>query len=370
MWPAVPADVRDDLAMLRVERLRAQVPTLYLTLVLVVLTTMWGMVGSLPPWIAYFLPLSIVAISGLRMLWWLRRRGDGVTPEGARRLVVRTVVIAAGICLLASFWTSLIWLGSPLGQRTYYPLFMSIGTLAAAFCLSSVRFATVIVLVTGIGPILAVAFVAGDNLDRMAVLVILLASAFLMRMIQQQHAGLVDVLRLQRHMAELAATDALTGLCNRRALYLALDRQLGGAGFTGLVLLDLDGFKPVNDAHGHATGDRLLIAVAERLRAACQPQETAYRLGGDEFAILAPFADEASTRALSARLLASLAAPFAIDGHRIAVGASAGLAHSRPDDTGDSLIARADERLYAAKAMRGGERRRSTHRARRREGGG
>ena len=361
LWPAVPADVRDELAMLRLTRLRTQVPTLYVTTMLVVLTSMSAADPAAPYWIQYGLPLVIVAMCAVRLTWWLRRRSETVDADTARRILFRTVIVASIICMTASLWTVASWLDSVPGQRTYYPLFMVIGALAAAFCLSSTRFATVAVLTTGVGPVLASQVVAGNYMDRLAAAVILIATLFLLRMNQQQHDQQIDLLRLQKTMFEQASTDPLTGLPNRRALYEALELALAAPQRSGLVLVDLDGFKPVNDAHGHATGDTLLRAVGVRLQGACGSTATAFRLGGDEFAIISHRAHEADTQGLATALLGSLATPFAVEGHRIAIGASAGMAHSRRGDSVDSLIARADERLYAAKAMRyadGSERRR------------
>ncbi len=351
-WPAVPADVRDDLAMLRLARLRAQVPTLYVTTMLVVLTSMSAADPDAPYYLRYLLPLTIIAMCAARLTWWLRRRKEPVDAARARQIAARTGVIASIICLTAAIWTVSSWIESAPGQRTYYPLFMVVGALAAAFCLSSTRIATVLVLASGVGPVLAAQLLIGNHMDRLAAAVILLATVFLLRMNQQQHDQQVDLLRLQRRMYQQASTDSLTGIGNRRALYERLESDLAARGRVGLVLLDLDGFKPVNDAHGHAAGDKLLVAVAARLRAASGALATAYRLGGDEFAIVSHCPDEPDTQALATALLGNLATPFDIDGHRIAIGVSSGLAHSRQGDSADGLIARADDRLYAAKAMR------------------
>ncbi len=356
-WPAVPADVRDDLAMLRLRRLRAQVPTLYVTTMLVVVTSMSAADPRAPFLTRYGLPLVIIFACATRLVWWLRKRKEAVDPGRARQIVKRTAFIAASICLVSSWWTVGSWIESVPGQRTYYPLFMVIGALAAAFCLSSTRVATVLVLGTGVGPVLIAQIVAGNHMDQLAAAVIMLATLFLLRMNQQQHDQQIDLLRLQRKMYEQASTDALTGIGNRRALYERLERELGQRSRVGLVLLDLDGFKPVNDAHGHATGDRLLAAVAARLREAALGRAAVYRLGGDEFAIVADGSGEYETQLLATSLLGGIATAFDIDGLRLTIGACTGAAHSRTDDSIDSLIARADERLYAAKALRGNRRR-------------
>lgn len=354
----MPPDVRDDLALLRLDRLRAQVPLLYITTILVVMAAMSATDPNASFAISYGLPLTIVTFCAARLGWWLTHRRLPATEEDARRMILRTTAIAAVVCLVASSWTVLGWLDSVPGQRTYYPMFMAIGALAAAFCLSSVRFATVALLTTGIGPVILALTIAGNRMDSIAAAVITLAGLFLAQMIQQQHGQIVDLLRLQRGMRALADTDALTGLPNRRALYERLSLALAGPARVGIGLLDLDGFKPVNDAHGHATGDKLLCEVALRLQAACGDAAVAYRQGGDEFAILATGVDEAAMKALSSALLASLATPFMIDRRRLSIGASIGTALSGEKDNGDSLIARADTRLYAAKAQRGPDLRR------------
>lgn len=351
-WPPVPADVRDELAMFRLERLRAQVPTLYVTTMLVVLTAMSAADPRAPAYIRYGLPISIIAACVIRLIWWLRKRHVSVSPDEARRIASRAALIAALICGTAAAWTVTSWLESAPGQRTYYPLFMVIGALAAAFCVFSTRVATVLVLVTGVGPVLTAQMLAGNDMDRLAAGVILLATLFLLRMNQQHHDQQIALLRLQRHMREQAATDALTGIGNRRALYERLAAELAQGRRVGLVLLDLDGFKPVNDAHGHAAGDRLLIAVAERLRAVAPDIATPYRLGGDEFAVLANRAGDYETQLLATSILGGIATPFDIDGRHLAIGACTGAANSRADDSVDSLLARADERLYVAKALR------------------
>lgn len=352
LWPAVPADVADDLAQLRLARLRAQVPTLYVTTMLVVMTAMSAADPAAPYYIRFGLPLAIVAACGIRLLWWLRRRRDPLDADAARDTLNRMILIAGAICLVASIWTVMSWHASVPGQRTYYPLFMVIGALAAAFCLSTTRVATLVVMAAGVGPVLGALVFLGNWMDRLASMVILLATAFLLRMIHQQHDQLIDLLRLQHRMQRQASTDPLTALPNRRALYAALDRSLASADPVGVALVDLDGFKPVNDAHGHAAGDRLLRSVAERLRDACPAGATAYRLGGDEFAILLPGATRADLMALGTGILGAIALPFSLDGNRISIGASLGTALARRGDDGDALIARADARLYAAKAAR------------------
>jgi diguanylate cyclase (GGDEF)-like protein len=151
-----------------------------------------------------------------------------------------------------------------------------------------------------------------------------------------------------------ALHDSLTGLPNRSAFLAALDRALAEQLHGTVVLLDLDGFKAVNDTHGHATGDALLSAVAARLRAGLRRGEVAARLGGDEFALLlAGTTDDHALRQRLEGLVDALSAPLRVGGTSVAVGASVGTARLHADCcTVDRLMHTADEAMYQCKRTR------------------
>jgi diguanylate cyclase (GGDEF)-like protein len=149
--------------------------------------------------------------------------------------------------------------------------------------------------------------------------------------------------------------DDLTQLSNRLLFQERLHQALaaaraGGHGFA-LLYMDLDGFKRVNDTSGHEVGDRLLVGVAERLRASLREADTVARMGGDEFAIIQPFgSDPSSAASLAERLLETIARPFDIDGTTALIGVSIGIAfYPQHGDTPDILIRHADIALYRAK---------------------
>lgn len=161
---------------------------------------------------------------------------------------------------------------------------------------------------------------------------------------------------MEERLRREALQDPLTGLPNRRLLMerlsAAVDRgRRRGAG-TALLFLDLDRFKLVNDSLGHPVGDQLLVAVADRLRAAVRPADTVARFGGDEFAVLldgAPGADAAVRTAEAIRR--ALAAPVALDGFEVFASASIGIAVGGAHADGpEALLRGADAAMYRAKA--------------------
>ncbi len=158
----------------------------------------------------------------------------------------------------------------------------------------------------------------------------------------------------------LAATDPLTGLANRRAFNQALGQRfaesLRGGGDVAVLMMDLDGFKGLNDHAGHPAGDRMLVTAARAVESNCRHSDVAGRFGGDEFVVVLPNTGLERARGVAERIRADFEADAAVDcrelGHAGVVTMSAGLATLRGSgSTGvDQLIARADAALYAAKA--------------------
>jgi diguanylate cyclase (GGDEF)-like protein len=154
----------------------------------------------------------------------------------------------------------------------------------------------------------------------------------------------------------LARRDPLTGVANRRAFNEQLARlhERSDAG-TALILLDLNGFKNVNDVHGHAAGDALLRAVATRLERSTSGQGSVSRLGGDEFAVLVEAGDERADVARLADLISvALAQPLKLEGSWLPCSASLGVAVCSGSPQPDVLLRKADIALYRAKQAQGG----------------
>ncbi len=162
--------------------------------------------------------------------------------------------------------------------------------------------------------------------------------------------------RAQQQLNYLAFYDPLTELPNRALFFdrfcqLLAQSQRNGTPFA-LLMLDLDGFKAVNDAHGHKTGDALLVAVGQRLRNCVRESDTVARMGGDEFVLLLQNVQEAeSAPPVAGKILAALAEPFPLLGHECWVGASIGLCIApRDGDDMETLLGHADAAMYQSKA--------------------
>lgn len=261
---------------------------------------------------------------------------------------------------------SLAWAAS-LGLGTYVSITSGDWVAATLACLSSAamiggtcfrNFAaprlTALMITLTLGPCCLGAAVAGEPILLITflqipcyVLTMTIAAFKLNRM-------MVTTMRAERENGFRAHHDALTGLSNRSGLAAAMEAmQAIRSGPIGLLYIDLDGFKAVNDTHGHAIGDELLRIVGERLRAEAGRGILAARIGGDEFVVLCEDRSRSELIALAERLIARISEPYSIaDVGPAQVGASIGIAQS-PEHGDDlaSLLQAADRALYRSKSM-------------------
>ncbi len=191
----------------------------------------------------------------------------------------------------------------------------------------------------------------------LAVLAIALLTSILDARLEARTALLSQSLaRANAELTELALHDGLTKLPNR----LLLEDRIGqsilkvqrNGGHFALLFMDLDGFKPVNDAFGHHIGDQLLVAVAQRLRANLRAQDSLARIGGDEFVLLAELRQADDAASVAGQVVSLLSQPFRVDEHELRVSTSVGIA-VYPGDGIDQqeLLINADAAMYHAKGL-------------------
>jgi diguanylate cyclase (GGDEF)-like protein len=166
------------------------------------------------------------------------------------------------------------------------------------------------------------------------------------RYARERHVDLTRARLLADSMRHEASTDPLTRLGNRRAFDLDLARLVDGYGTGGLLMIDLDGLKGINDTMGHVMGDLAIRAIAERTRETIRGGDAAYRIGGDEFAVITRAPGLTAFGHRVATVLARVAGPDCL------LSASVGWADREPEDTPSALVQRADLVLYANKQQR------------------
>lgn len=169
------------------------------------------------------------------------------------------------------------------------------------------------------------------------------------------HVNITRRVMAEQLLAHQATHDPLTGLANRSLLTEQLNAALAHrpgrpeAGQVGVLFLDVDNFKQLNDAYGHGAGDEALLTIAHRLRAAVRSDHIVARLGGDEFAIIAPRIDAQGLDALAGRLHSALGEPHLIHGRTIRILVSIGIHHAAAGEPADEALRNADRAMYVAK---------------------
>lgn len=350
------------LAVAQLKALKLQVPLLY-----VILTINSGALAYTHIGIA---PLSLVAISVvvlgavcLSRAWtWSQLDLAALSSDRYVPLLRRTNRLCAllGPAFLA--WSlTLAQYGDEIAHFHVF-FYVAITTIACVFCLMHLRSAALIVAGCVIVPFVSFAFAQeGSILKAIAVNQLLVGAVmvFILFVYYRDFTRLVEqngkLETLGAENLRLASTDMLTGLPNRRSFFPTLDAairsaEVGDDGFT-LLIIDLDGFKGVNDTHGHVVGDRVLEEVAGRLRPVLSGRSTLARLGGDEFALIFAHRTLDELAVLCRSVIAALGTPFVCGGLNARIGASIGCArHTEPGTSAAQLVERADFALYEAKA--------------------
>ncbi len=343
-----------------------QMPMMYFIL----LSSTWALAithfGVAPSWLTTGGPLLLTCGCLLRVVFWLRTRHFEPSPELAYAALKRANRLAGFIAISFTLWSFALVPYGDAYLRSHVAFYMAITVISCIFCLMYVRSAAFIVALIVNGAFVAF-FISTAQPTFVAIAVnLLLVCAGMMSILLTNYRNFESmVVSRQRSDAlstenfKLANLDSLTGLANRRAFFAALEVELEKARLSGnrlaLGVMDLDGFKPVNDLYGHSVGDRLLVEVAIRLSDVLKAS-TPFRLGGDEFAIIAPLPPESDQLVINANAItARLREPYHMPEGTVHISASMGIAVF-PDLalSREQLFDRADYALYHAKKKQRG----------------
>ncbi len=308
-----------------------------------------------PRWSTIDIPVVMTLVCVVRLVTWVRSIRREPTPEIAFRAMVRTSRLSGVIALAFTAWALSLFPYGDAYAQVHVAFYMAITVIGVIFCLMHLRPAAIAValIVNGTfsvffaltGNLVFLAIAANTALVSVTMLVILLIH-------YRDFTRMVDA---QAENLRLANVDSLTDLPNRRAFFAALNRACASAKVNGtkvgVGVIDLDGFKPVNDLYGHALGDKLLYEVAQRLSRACASTVHVARLGGDEFSLVVPdLSDEGELLALGKRICAALRELFVLGETTIQVAGSIGFAvYSDATLDANEVFERADYALYYGK---------------------
>ena len=317
----------------------------------------------------------------VRLIHWTRTRSRTLSPERIFAELAKTYVFAALFSSLFCYWAIRLFAIGDSAQQSDVILFASLAAVGCAYGLSSFPSAARLPLLLFALPLAATLVLSRQPAHIATGVSLILITLLLLRLLDIHNRGFTQLVRsrsdveVERERAQkaegealaekarvrrIADSDPLTGLANRRAFLSALEEHVGRDDRTRratLVLVDLDGFKPINDTFGHATGDAVLREVGERLGRAAGGGGLVARMGGDEFALLVGSCSSTAAAArLGKRIAAALQRPYAVEGREFRLSGGCGVLLLEREERDLTLaLSRCDTALYSAKQRGRGE---------------
>lgn len=355
---------RDNPRLLRAQyfALSTQLPLMYLILLVNTLALAATHYATTPRWLVVYCPLLLTAVGTGRSVMWLRRRKQSPGAQEILDTLVRTNRVAGIIAVGFTAWSLALFPYGDAYAQAHVAFYMAITVVGCIFCLMHLRPAAL--TTAAVVNIPFVAFFASTHnpiFNAMAVNVLLVSSAllFVLHNHYRDFTRLVNMQASSEHLSDenqrLANQDSLTGLPNRRQFFNVLETRIEHATShqtrLAVGLIDLDGFKPINDIYGHRVGDKLLVQVGERLLGFVNQELHLARLGGDEFGLImsGPISEGGLSR-LGNSVCDAMREPFLVGDLHIQISASLGVVVF-PDmaTSGVEIYEYADYALYQSK---------------------
>ena len=352
----------DELAREQFRVLSRQIPILYTIVFINSLFMAFAVLDSAGLLLAFGFPGILIPVMAIRFFLWRKRGRDieQVNVSEIRRSLRGIVLAATSMSVLLGVWAVAVMWAVPAQYYAFIPLFTILSTITCAYCLIALPAAIYSVILTGSLYLLLAMGLTGDFMMIGMAANILLVCALLVYMATNQFAQMSrivaarsDMHEQHSHANQLAHNDHLTNMPNRRAFMDALARLHAEHRDkpVAVAMIDLNGFKPINDTYGHDVGDQLLIKVGECLTNVTKHDGMVARLGGDEFAVLfeRPKSPDRIKHQVE-QMLHELGKPIKLGEHEIRVSAAFGIAMKSlmPDDPME-MMKHADIALYEAK---------------------
>lgn len=363
---AVPSD--PELLQAQYATFARQIPLLYVMLLL----NTWVVVSThfhiLPRPLGLYIPLILTTLCLLRIACWWRHRRQSLSASATRQKLISTNWTALLLTACFAGWTASMLPYGDAAMQGHLAFYICLTTIGCIFCVLHLRTASLAIAVA-----MNIMFILffGDmdqgvfQAKAMHLALVSAAILFMLQVYYRDFCSLVAALRRTQALSDenlrLANMDSLTQLPNRRRFFSDLQLQFEQAQRNqqrlAVGILNLDGFKSINDAYGRSAGDQLLTQTALRIRNACAEQAQTYRLSGDAFAIMVTYApDDAALLTLGERLCNAVRQPILMgDGMKIRASASVGFAvYPNGISDAEALFDSAGYALYEGKRSRRG----------------
>jgi diguanylate cyclase (GGDEF)-like protein len=358
-----------DLMLSQLRASSRQVPLLSFILVVNTVALAYTHYGVAPVALTVAFPAAVTVCCWIRVLMWTKIGEEEMSEATVRRRLAKSVAIAGAFGVSFVCWGFALYPYGDAYAQGQVAFYLGITVVSCVFCLMHVRPAALLLTTVVTIPFLVFFMSTGRPVFVAIALNMALVSIAMVYVLLIYARDFANLINFQKELIEthresqrlsdenlrLANLDSLTDLPNRRQFFVRLSETLRRRASTGkrfaVGMIDLDGFRAVNDLYGHVAGDRVLVESGRRMQAICAPAIFLARLGGDEFGVIIDVdMDEASIEAVSERLCGALQAPFALPDVIARISGSCGFAtFPEAGDNVEQLFERADYALHLAK---------------------